>query len=206
MFRRSLLAGAVAVALGLLAAAPRVEAAADPRAFVGDLGTRGIQMLGPSVPQARRAAMFGQIFQSDFDIPGISRFVVGRYWRDFTPAQQQEFLRLFQEATAQTYAKKLSDVGGGQFRVIDVREVGDETVVGSEAVGAGGKPVHMDWHVAGRDGGLKVTDVFVDGVSMKVSQREEFASIIQKNGGQPQALLAVLRQEVRTQAGAERPH
>ena len=202
MLRRLFSIGAVALALALLAS-PRGEAAVDPGAFVGTLGTQGIQMLGPNVPPAERTARFGQLFQSDFDIPGISRFVLGRYWRAYSPDQQQEFLRLFQASTVAAYSEKLGEFGGGQFRVTGVQDAGEETVVASEIIRPGGKPVRMDWHLIQNAGQYKVSDVYVDGVSMKATERDEYASIIQKNGGQPEALLAVLRQELRgKEAGA----
>ena len=50
MSRRFLSLGVIAIAFGLLAAAPRANAAMDPRAFVGNLGDEGIQTLGPNVP------------------------------------------------------------------------------------------------------------------------------------------------------------
>ena len=56
--------------------------------------------------------------------------------------------------------------------------------------------MEIDWHVADRGGRMLITDVFVDGVSMKVTQRQGFASIIQRNGGRADALLATLRQEL----------
>ena len=39
-------------------------------------------------------------------------------------------------------------------------------------------------------------DVYVAGVSMKVTQRDEFASVIQRNGGRVEALIAQLRQKL----------
>src|SRR5438067_2408533 len=42
----------------------------------------------------------------------------------------------------------------------------------------------------------KITDVYVGGVSMKVTQRDEFSSVIQRNGGRVDALLAQLRQRL----------
>ena len=47
-----------------------------------------------------------------------------------------------------------------------------------------------------RGGSHKITDVYVGGVSMKVTERDEFASVIQRNGGQVAALLAQLRQKL----------
>src|SRR5581483_4429666 len=104
MPRRSVLLGVVVIAFGLFAAAPRGEAAMDPGAFIGNLGQEGIQTLGPNVPPAQRIARFHELFQADFDVRGIGRFVIGRYWQAFTPEQQEEFLRLFRAYTVQAYA------------------------------------------------------------------------------------------------------
>ena len=61
-------------------AAPR-EAAQGAATFIGNLGREGIQVLGPSVPPAQRTARFRQLFANDFDLPGISRFVLGPHAR-----------------------------------------------------------------------------------------------------------------------------
>jgi phospholipid transport system substrate-binding protein len=192
--------GVVALTFGLLAAAPRGDAAMDPGAFVNNLGDEGIQTLGPNVPAGQRIARFRELFQADFDVNGIGRFAIGRYWQAFTPEQQQEFLRLFQESTVQAYADKLEKYRGAQFQVTGTDKAGDETVVHSVVARPGGEAVHIDWHLIQEGGGYKVSDVYVDRVSMKVTQRDEFAKVIQNNGGQPSALLAVLRQQLHTSA------
>jgi len=203
MSRRFLSLGVFAIAFGLLAAAPRANAAMDPGAFVGNLGQEGIQSIG-SNPQ-QRIVRFNQLFQADFDVNGIGRFAIGRYWQAFTPEQQQEFLRLFQATTVEAYADKLGQYGGAQFRVLGTQPMGDEVVVSSEIVRSNGQPVRMDWHLVDEGGQYKVTDVYVDQVSMKVTQRDEFAKIIQNNGGQPSALLAVLRQQLHETPQATQP-
>ena len=73
-------------------------------------------------------------------------------------------------------------------------------------VWANNSPFGLDWHVTNQNGRWLVTDVVVDGVSMKATQRSEFAAIIQRNGGQPQALLAALRQQIgQSGAGSSTP-
>ena len=70
-----------------------------------------------------------------------------------------------------------------------------ETIVNSEIIRANGAPIAVDWYLIGR-GPYKITDVYVGGVSMKVTQRDEFASVIQRNGGRVEALIAQLRQKL----------
>lgn len=204
MFRRLSSIGAVAVVCAVLAS-PRGDAAPDPRAFVGDLGNQGIQALGPNVPLAQRIARFQELFQSDFDVTGIGRFVIGRYWQAFTPEQQQEFVKLFKDYTVVAYAERLGQYGGAQFQTTGTQSNGGETIVGSQVLRSNGQPVQIDWHLIQDGDRYKITDVYVDRVSMKVTQRDEFAQIIQNNGGRPDALLAVLRQQLREkQAGSVR--
>jgi len=198
MSRRLLSIGVIAIAFGLLTAVPQGNAAMDPRAFIGNLGDEGIQTLGPNVSPAQRVARFRDLFQSDFDVTSIGRFAIGRYWQAYTPEQQQEFLRLFSEYTVQAYADKLGQYGGARFQVTGSQPAGTEVVVNSQVLRTNGQPVQIDWHLIQEGDGYKVNDVYVDRVSMKVTQRDEFAKIIQNNGGQPSALLAVLRQELRT--------
>jgi phospholipid transport system substrate-binding protein len=196
MFRRFSAIGAAAAVAVLIALTPPASAAPDPGAFVNQLGTQGIEMLGPQVPPPQRVARFRQLFQADFDVDGIGRFVIGRYWRAFTPAQQQQFLQLFQEYTVQAYSDRLGQYGGAQFRVTGVRPMGGEIVVSSNVERPNGSPVQIDWHLIDAGGQYKIADVDVDGVSMKATQRDEFARIIENNNGQPAALLAVLRQKI----------
>jgi phospholipid transport system substrate-binding protein len=197
MPRRTLLFGAVAVVFGLLAAAPRSNAAPDPTAFVNQLGHAGIDSMGPGVAPQQRIARFRQLFQADFDVNEIARFAVGRYWQAMSPEQQNEFMRLFTEYTVKAYADKLGRYNDAQLRVTGAQPYGDETVVHSQVVRTNGSPVAIDWHlIPDGSGGYKITDVYVDQVSMKATQRDEFARVIQNNGGQPSALLAVLRQQL----------
>lgn len=183
--------------LGLLClGAPREAAAQDARAFISALGEQAIQVLGPSVSPAQRLARFRVLFHDDFDVPGIGQFVLGRYWRTATPQEQQEFLTLFQEYIVRAYSARLGEYGGEPFRVTGARPNGAETVITSEILRANGNRIEVDWHLVGQGGRFKITDVYVAGVSMKVTQRDEFAAVIQRSGGRVEGLLTQLRQKL----------
>src|SRR5690242_9334907 len=106
MIRICATVGALLVGV-MLWASPRPADAQDARGFVGTLGEQAIQVLGPSVPEVRRQARFRELFRDDFDLPGISQFVLGRYWRVATPQEQQDFLGLFQEYLVRAYSARL---------------------------------------------------------------------------------------------------
>jgi phospholipid transport system substrate-binding protein len=190
----SAIAASLLLVIGLVAAPRGAGAEQDPSQFIQNLGTQGIQALGPSVPMAQRAARFRQLYDSDFDVAGITRFVLGPSGRNMSPEQQQEFATLFRDYIAQTYAEKLASFGGAPFHVTGTRQNGDETIVASQ-VERQGNPAQLDWHVVNRGGRMLVTDVNVNGSSMKVSERNQLASIMERNGGRPDALISVMRQQ-----------
>lgn len=194
MIRRSPAIGALMLVL-MCTATPLRAAGQGAETFIATLGQQAIEVLGPQVPEAQRVARFRQLFEADFDVPRIARFVLGRYWRVATPEQQQEFMRLFQAYVAQAYAVQLGQYGGQPFRVTGARPDGGQTIVTSVIERSNGAPIVVDWYLINDDGQYKITDVYIGGISMKVTQRDEFASVIQRNGGIP-GLLAELRHKV----------
>jgi phospholipid transport system substrate-binding protein len=58
---------------------------------------------------------------------------------------------------------------------------------------AGGPPIKVEWRLGTQDGLYKASDVIIDGISMGLSERTEFASLIQRSCGQVQGLLAMMR-------------
>jgi len=175
------------------------SSATDPTAMITDLGTQGIQSLGQAATSAERIAHLGRLFQQDFDINGIGTFALGSYRRVATPAEQQEFFRLYPEFTVRAFHARLNSYQGAPFRVTGRRTVGNETVVSSEILPTSGGRVQVDWHLADNGGQYWVSDVTIGGMSMKVALRDQFASWIETNGGRVNALLAVMRQQIARQ-------
>jgi phospholipid transport system substrate-binding protein len=195
MIKPPALAASLVAAL-LIATSPRLAAAQDAQAFVSTLGTEAIRVLGPSVSPERRLERFRELFSKDFDVPEIGRFVLGRYWREATPQEQQEFLKLFQEYIVRAYSARLGQYGGEPFRVTSERADGRETIVSSQIVEQNGQSIAIDWYLLKTPSGYKITDVYVGGVSMAVTERDEFAAVIQRNGGQVGSLIELLRRKV----------
>ena len=196
-FRSSIAAGALV--LSIIASPPIARAsssAMDPAALIADLGTQGIQSLGQGATSAERLARLGILFRQDFDINGIGLFALGSYRRVATPAEQQEFFRLYPEFTVRAFGSRLNDYRGAPFRVVGRQMVGNETVVSSEILPTSGGRVQVDWHLSDNGGQYRVTDVMIAGLSMKVALRDQFASWIASNGGRFNALLAVMRQQI----------
>ena len=196
MERRFFLTGAFILMAGILAAHPPAAAAADPTALINNLGREALAVLGKGTNESQRVARFRELLREDFDVPGIARFVLGRYWNTATEEQRAEFVKLFENYVAAAYATRLAEYAGEQFKVTGSRPDGDGAIVSSQILRpAGSAPIKVDWRLTGRNGNYKISDVSVDGISMAVTQRSEFASVIQHSGGQLQGLIAMLREK-----------
>ncbi len=82
-----------------------------------------------------------------------------------------------------------------EFRVTGSRPYGGDMLVTSQAIRSGGQQsAEIDWIFKNYDKKYLISDIFIEGVSMRIAYRGGFAGIIERNGGRPEALLAVLRQ------------
>jgi phospholipid transport system substrate-binding protein len=196
MIRRSLLTSLfVLIATASLAAPPPVNPA-DAAAFMNQLWASAVEVLNKKADPAAREARFRQLFHEDFDCPGIARFVLGRYWRSASEEEQQEFVRLFEDYVVFVYTARLGDFGGETFKIRSSRSDGDGIIVSTDVFSPGStSPLRIDWRLVTVNGVYKISDVIVEGVSMSVTQRSEFASVVQRNGGQLRGVFALMREK-----------
>jgi phospholipid transport system substrate-binding protein len=190
MIRRSLPLAAVAA----LVIATGAFADSDPRAFVNELGNEAIQVMGPRVSFEQRVSRFAQLFQADFAVQQIGQFVMGPYSRTASPQDRQQFLQVFSQSIAEAYAKRFSDYAGDPFRVTGEHQQGGETVVSSKIDRRGRtSPVLIEWSLIDEGGQPKISDVKIDGLSMRVQERDLFGSLMQQSGGRMDIALIALR-------------
>ena len=201
MMRRSLLTGLfVLFATASIAATPPVNPA-DAVAFMNKLWDRAVEVLNNKTDPAIREAHFRQLFRTDFDCPGIARFVLGRYWRTASAEEQQEFVKLFENYVVFVYATRLSNFGGETLKISGSRSDGDGVIVSTDVISPGaGPPMKIDWRLVTDNGTYKISDVIVEGISMAVTQRSEFASVVQRNGGQVRSLISMMRERTASAA------
>lgn len=190
--RRVLLTGAVAAVIGGPALA---QSAPDGAAqFVSSLAQQAIATLSrPGQTLEQRESVFRDLLRQGFDLDFIGRFVAGRYYRDMTPEQQSEYQRLFGDFVLKTYASRLGGYAGEQFSVASSRSAGQQDVLVQSRIErpGGGAPIGAEWRVRAIGGNYRIIDVSVEGVSMAVTQRAEFDSVLSRGG--PESLLAALR-------------
>ena len=191
--RAVLVGGGLAVALG----AGGAVAATDPQGaagFVRQLAEQALALLrntGATLEQ--REAAFRNLLRDGFELDFIGRFTLGRHANNMTPDQQADFREAFGEFILKTYARRLSAYSGEVFTVTGAQVAGEHDAMVTSKIDrpGGAPPLVADWRVRDFGGRYKVVDVVVQGVSMAITQRQEFASVINSSG--VNGLIAQLR-------------
>ena len=202
-------AGACAVAAGFLllivalppTGAQNFMAAKDPGEFIDQLGQAAIQHLtDKTISSEERRSRFRDLMHKAFNVPGIGRFVLGRYWNQATEQERQEYMSLFEELVVRTYADRFSQYSGEKFIISKVQRDAERpnyATVFTTIYRPNGQMVRVDWRVRQeQDQSWRVVDIVIEGVSMSVTQRSEFASVIESKGGTIKGLIDTLRQKV----------
>jgi phospholipid transport system substrate-binding protein len=199
--RRFLLTSVFVLISAAAMAAPPPVNPADAVAFMNQLWNRAAELLNNKTDPMIRQARFRQLFHEDFDGAGIARFVLGRYWRSASEEEQQEFVKLFDDYVVFVYTARLANFGGETFKVRGSRSDGDGVIVSTDVVSPGSaSPLRIDWRLVNDNGAYKINDLIVEGVSMAVTQRAEFASVVQRNGGHLRGLIALMREKTASAA------
>jgi len=188
MIVRSLVS-ALFVAVATVAAPPAAVAQVAPdeaRTFIQTMGDQAISVLSQKGNDlAQREDKFRGILKDGFAIPLIGQFVMGNYWKQASPEQQQEYLQVFSEWIVKTYSIRFGGYSGEKFSVSDTRvnEQDKDVFVATRIDRPEGKaPIQASWRVRAIEGKPKIVDVQVDGVSMLVTHRSEFASVGAQGG------------------------
>ena len=157
----------------------------DPVAFVRLLGQQATAVLADeNLKAADRQRVFRELLIDRFDMPSIGRLVMGRHWRRATTEQKDLFGPLFQEFVVATYGRRFEAYSGEQLMVGRARKASKKiTAVSSRVTRRKGQPIDVSWMLHRKDGRWYVIDVVIEGISMVISQRSEFAAVIGRRGG-----------------------
>ncbi|MBM3483520.1 MAG: ABC transporter substrate-binding protein [Alphaproteobacteria bacterium] len=164
----------------------RAEDGADASAFITRLGSKAVEIMKSkgSTTFEQREAEFRALLEEGFHLKTISRFVIGKYWKEATDEQKAAYDAVFVDFITRVYAARFDSYSGETFNVVQTVKdsSGDEWVRTKINRLDGGQPIAVNYRVRPFDGVLKVVDVVVEGISMLNTHRVEFASVVNKRG------------------------
>lgn len=186
-------------ALGVGVARPATAANEGPgRAarFIEDLSGQAMVALATGdgeMTEARRTAL-RDLIRKGFDLELTCQFVLGKYWNRATKAERAEFRDLFSQYLVNSYARRLGSYRAETLSVVNSNAVGEHDILVETSVVGPDGPTNPVWRVRENGGTYKVIDVSADGVSLALTHRREFASVVNRVG--LAGLLKVLREKL----------
>lgn len=177
-----------------------------PDGFIRNFGQQAIEQLADqSVPMEEREQRFKALLDEGFDLEAISRFIIARQWRSAEESEREAFIAVFKDYLTQRFLPLFEDYSGQDFTTNGVRADGNNEDLSWVRVAfeaPNGEPVATDWRLRRVNGSYKILDVRAEGASMALTLREEYASVMRREGGLA-GLVDRLREQV--ERGAFRP-
>ena len=201
--RRAVLNGAGILAVGIATMAFLADRSAlaevmrvSPDRFVAGLSERIMAVLADrSASAEQRLRRVDALVIESFDLDRIARIALGRYWKTATGVEQAEFAMLFKAYVLTGYGRRFNEYADRRLRVAGAKPTRKDVTVESYVEG-GATPIRLDWRLTAIDGGWRVLDIQVEGVSLLITYRNDFAAVIERSGGRLSGLIDDLRGRV----------
>ncbi len=179
---------------------------AMPMASAGDRGaTEVVEKLhssllavmkdGDKIGYQGRYDQLAPVIKSSFDMPFVSKTVLGKYWETFNSEQRSRFVEAFTQLSIATYAANFKSYSGERFKVISEKEVSDGRIlVQTQLIKSDGGKVVLDYLLHRADGEWRVINVIAEGVSDLALKRADYSAFLKSNGFE--ALLKKLNEKI----------
>ena len=170
----------------------------EAQKFIEDFGNEAIESLTENgLTDQVRMDRFRNLYKKDFATDAIVRFVLGPYWKKSSKEDRKKFAKLLEDYVVVSFAPKWKHYSGETFSVYDsIEESSKIILVRSDVTPSEGTSIKLDWRV-GNDNPFRIYDIAVEGVSMIVTQRSEFMSVIKNGGGTITPLITALEEKLK---------
>jgi phospholipid transport system substrate-binding protein len=195
LFRRTALYVTAICLTALAVPGARAQTPEQATAFVQALGNQLVGIVnGPGSTEQKSAALT-RVIDSDVDVAGVGRFCLGRFWRMATPQQQREYETLFRKVLITSITSKIGDYQGVRFTIGRTTPRPEGQVVATTIAGPKKPPAEVDWVVKDVNGSPKIVDVVAEGTSLRLTQRDDYASYIVQHNDSVQALIDAMQRQ-----------
>ena len=171
-----------------------------PEVFVQSTVNRASEALNNIYSKEEKINKLKNIAKETVDIDGIGLYTLGSYRKGLSDNQKEKYLDLFEEYFLKTFASRLAEYSNPEIKVSTSKQLNENySMVSSTLVATEQRPeVKIDWRIYTKNPeNLLIRDLIIEGLSLARTQKEEFASIIQSNDGEIEALFETLKNFVK---------
>lgn len=204
--RRFLLAAAAAApVLAVMAGSAQAQSLTPgaAQAFVTQAGQQLVSVVNSDASATQKADQLRTLVNQIVAVDQVGDYVLGRYINIATPDQHSQFQGLFHQLLAYNITYQIKAYQGVAFTVNGAALAGNDIVVDTTITTPGKAPADVGWAVDEIGGKPQIVDVIVAGTSLRVTTRNDYASVITDNGGNVSALLSAMQSQITKIASAQ---
>ena len=171
--------------------------AIEPDIFVQSTVNRASQILTKNISQEEKINKLKIIAKETVDIRGVGFYSLGSARKSLNDDQKKEYLSLFESYFLKSFSSRLSEYTNPEIDVLSKEVLSENyTIVNSVLKGTTERPeVKIDWRVYTKNPGSPlIRDLIIEGLSLARTQKEEFASILNSNNNDINALFKTLEE------------
>ncbi len=135
------------------------------------------------------------VVRGTFDMPFISKTVLGKYWDSFTGGQRSQFVETFTKLGIATYAANFDSYSGEHFKIISQKELSaGRVLIQTHLIKSDGGKVQLDYLLHRDSGEWRVINVIAEGVSDLALKRADYSNFLKNKS--IEALIAKLNEKI----------
>ena len=167
----------------------------EPDIFVQSTVNRASQILSENISKEEKINKLKVIAEETVDIEGVGFYSLGTARKTLTDNQKKKYSKLFESYFLKSFSSRLAEYTNPEIEVNGKKVLNNNyTIVNSLLVGTNERPeVKIDWRIYTKnpDNPL-IRDLIIEGLSLARTQKEEFASILNSNENDINALFETL--------------
>ena len=175
MIRHRLIPVIVALVLGLASAAWAGPPTEQLRTYT-DQVLKILQNPSMTLPDRREAVR--HLAEEVFDVTETAKRALGQHWQQRTPAEQDEFVKLFANLLEQTYISRIDEFGGEKLTYVSEQIDGDRAIVRAKITTKNGTDVPVESRVLLKGNRWLIYDILIENLSLISNYRAQFDRVI----------------------------
>lgn len=193
--RRTLLATLLVAGAALPGTAARADDAANAKSFINSFLTRVLAVVNGAGGVDQKNAELQRLVDGAVDVAGVARFCLGRFWRQASAQQQQEYVGLFRKVLMNNVTGRVGEYAGVSFTMGDSQARDGGIAVTTTVTRPHNAPNKVDWIVMMIGGQPRIIDVIAEGTSLRLTQRSDYTSFLGQHNGDVGTLIAALKRQ-----------
>ena len=168
----------------------------DPKQFITEIVNEAKKILVDTNSKEFKEKKLSEIALKAADIKGIGFYTLGKYRKELSDEDLNEYSKLFEKYFLKSFTSRLTDYSDPKIEVLSAEVLNPKyTIVQSLLLATDKKPeVKIDWRVYTKNPDKPlIRDLIVEGLSLARTQKEEFASVIESNNGDVKKLFITLQ-------------